>query len=384
MKLFAALILMYSCIGIAKELPTKEDIISLTNISGEQDENLSTVTATFSKPPTYTKVGIEDHGSFVQILLPNMIATQAGEFFEGNSTEVKKIAMFQRTPTTAAIRLFVNNKAHLVKQATEVSILGNRLIASINEKKLKQLAERNKKDEVTNLIEKTKLSEVIKNTSVDKSISQPATLIKGKKTSSEAIITNKKLTIIAGFLALMLVIALTVFTLRSRIKKLVSKSSKKDEAIKLINLLDSQKLNQKQTLQVVSIEGQKILLSVSDENVSFMTNLDQPRPQSPRVREGRQIERVQTAQPKQLADLPARKKQNVVQVKRASATAQENKPKIRKAVPISTSKKTPGASSSINIAIGEDGVKDLSDETGDIEDVTKMIREKLRQFSKQN
>ena len=381
--LFISLFFTQQLVG--KDLPLKKTLINLVEVQGTQEKSESVVTAIFSKELPYTDVKVEDHGSFIQILLPDTIATQAGEFFDGNSSEVKKIATFQRSSDISAIRLFVKNKAHLVKDSLDVTVMGNRLIATIDEKELLAKVEQDKTNEAALLAKETKLEKIIAETEVSKNIEEPAALVQGTTATSlaKSDLLSGKLSIIAAFFAGLLLIMVITLAFRSKIKALFRKQTREEREKKLISILDSQKLNNKQSLQVVSIEGQKIVLAVSDDSVSFMTNLTpapvlaranapQPAmaPAPARVSQPRQLTSQVAAKP-----TPRRASANI----QASVKPAQQKPQIDTidAPKATTTKK------SINVAITDTGVNDLDSEVKNVDDVTRMIREKLKQFSSQ-
>lgn len=118
------------------DAPADASVTTLLNVESESDSAMSIVTATLSLAPKWRKLAIEDHGSFVQITLPGTIIPKPGTFFAGAGNYVKKAAVFQANTTDGALRIFTSVSAALVRDVSSVEVLGERVIVTIDHKKL--------------------------------------------------------------------------------------------------------------------------------------------------------------------------------------------------------------------------------------------------------
>ncbi len=115
---------------------------AIAKIDGESDKTVSIVTVALTGRPEWANPVVEDHGTFVQVLLPATIVPAPGTFLDANSPYITKIAAFQvpnattGQPTDAAVRLFVNRDAAAVKQALISEILADRVVVTLDHKKL--------------------------------------------------------------------------------------------------------------------------------------------------------------------------------------------------------------------------------------------------------
>jgi len=117
----------------------KPDAIVLNKVESEVENDLTLVTAKLSAQPAWKQLEVEDHGTFLQIKMPNTAIVTSGEFLDGNGPFLKKIASFQVTENDGALRLFLNQDAAKAKLATTAEILGERVVITIDHKKLEQL-----------------------------------------------------------------------------------------------------------------------------------------------------------------------------------------------------------------------------------------------------
>jgi flagellar protein FliO/FliZ len=127
----------------SKTLPASTSggsMMTIGGIDGESDDAMSLINIRFVRKPSWTKLNeVQEHGSFLQIVLPNTIVPNPGEFYEGNSPYIQKIAAFQLTPNSAGVRLFTTENAAKTKQAANVELLGKRLVFTIDHVHMKEL-----------------------------------------------------------------------------------------------------------------------------------------------------------------------------------------------------------------------------------------------------
>jgi hypothetical protein len=97
------------------------------------------VTVRLNNKPQWNEVALEEHGTFLQIKLPKTQIPASGEFIDGNGPYLKKIATFQLQDDDGALRFFLSLDASKAKMATSAELLGDRLVITIDHKKIEQL-----------------------------------------------------------------------------------------------------------------------------------------------------------------------------------------------------------------------------------------------------
>ena len=72
---------------------SENTLITLGEIDGESTSNLSLVTIRLDQTPSWKTLGpIQNHGSFLQIVLPGTIVPEPGKFYDGGNSYLPKIA----------------------------------------------------------------------------------------------------------------------------------------------------------------------------------------------------------------------------------------------------------------------------------------------------
>ncbi len=122
--------------GASSQTGIEPAIRSLVKVESDADAHTSTVTAVLNRPFSSSKPSLEDHGTFLQISLPDTIIPESGKFQDGNSPFIRKIATFQTTSNDGAVRLFTSKNAAKTREAATVDVLGERIIVTIDHKKL--------------------------------------------------------------------------------------------------------------------------------------------------------------------------------------------------------------------------------------------------------
>lgn len=153
----SALVLVLLVVGF-NSIAAFAQSTSIARIDGESDKAVSLVTVGLSNRPEWSdaeSLKIEDHGTFVQVVLPGTVVPSPGTFLDANSPVITKIAAFQVTNATsgqatdAAIRLFVNQDAAQVRQALVAELMADRVIVTLDHKKLTGITEKSKVASVT-------------------------------------------------------------------------------------------------------------------------------------------------------------------------------------------------------------------------------------------
>jgi flagellar biogenesis protein FliO len=356
----------------AEEKPTKSGAPTLGSVTTEVEGDMTIITARMNNSPDWKDVVVEEHGTFLQVKLPGTIIPSSGEFIDGNGPFLKKIATFQIGDSDGAIRLFVNQDGAKAKLATTAEVLGDRIVMTIDHKKLEQLIAppaKAKSDAPT-------AADVIAKTSVESSQPAPSDLISAAGTIQGESKPNSKsepvqhlynkLTKVAGFCAALFFAFLAVHQLRTKKGKKRSSSLATDEIEPAtLKILSTINLGQKQRLSLVQVGSQQVLLGVSSESINMLTTIES-RPTASFASQLQMANPNAEIRLKAPDELPQQRPQ-----RRTLPTGINSS--------TTSSKGNASASSSINIAIDDDGprvttTKSVKKE----EDITRILRDRLR------
>lgn len=390
--------------GKPSKAPAAPKLVTIGEIDGESDAKMTIVNVRLDKAPVgQSSFEVQDHGSFLQLNLKDAIVPEPGKFFDGSNPYLPKIAVFQVGANEAGIRFFASKNTAKIKQALSAEALGNRIMLTIDNAKLEALlAETPANVELVGppgelATNKTPTADaIIAQTQVSKDIPEPAALFKGDakanadaKLASGGLDLRSKLisvTIFCG--ALFGLLGLTWIAKPYLRRKAAAKGLVQDAGITMKSLA-SLPMGARQKIQLVQVGNQQILLGVGPDNVTFLTTIGAsgapttfaaaPAPQAipqsfTRMLEGREGA-VDLKQAPVLKKIPGNDPETLAAPK--TPIAPERK--------VETAKISGGR---INVSVGEDGVKNLGRKTaaksdeGDgqkaIDDVTRMIREKLK------
>lgn len=407
--------------GVPKETAApvveKTDVgATITAMEIESDTANTAVTVKLSHEASWPNLDVEDHGTFLQVKFPSTTVTKSGEFIDGKGPYVAKLAVFQVADGEAAVRIFLKRDANLVKTATKVDVLGSRVMVFIDH----------------GLLEKIGITEHLAKATVppregpaEASAPDPAPT----KPESFANLTgipaapkqkhdvlNEKLEVAAMFSGFMLMGLLAVLGLKRFMKKRSRGSIAEDTPA--IKTLANYPISPKQKLTLIQIGDEKILLAVNQNSVSFLTNLaarnsyaaqanlplQQALPREALPREVLAATR-RSAEPS-FETLPERSKPDAQA--RSSVKSQfgnkllaEKEPASHLRLKEQAPAKAPAKPASrIQVAIDDSGITDLNSgkttvkraaasaspakQNQSIEDVTALIRRKLRDLPAKN
>lgn len=383
------------------DLEAVSNMVSLGEIDSEADDKLTNVNVRLDTKPQWTEVGeIQDHGSFLQVILPDVLVPESGKFIESQSPYIKKIAVFQLNQKDAGIRFFVAADAAVTKQATSVALLDKRVVLTIDHAKLKALLPTTAVATATTATAES----VIAKTEVDKSIAAPADIVKnGKEPAkvSTSVDLREKLTNAAIFSGAMLMLLALSLMAKPYFRRRAAKHAGTTEQQVSMKTLANLPIAARQRLQLVQIGDERILIGVSPDSINYITTVGkqaysaQPM-QVPRTF-GKLIEDAQAAEAIEMRQQRPMLKNiegnDEASFRQAPSPAVPKLPpprakteraeKVAPPAPAPSLKNRPVRAQRVNIAVGEDGVKDLSrrpsdDDPKSIDDVTRLIREKLK------
>jgi flagellar biogenesis protein FliO len=393
-------------------------LLTLGHIDGEVDGNLTTMTIRLDKEPTWTKLSeVQDHGSFLQLILPGTLVPEPGKFFDGGNKIIPKIAAFQLTPSDAGIRLFVNKNAAKVKQAMMAETLGSRIILTIDNALLNGLMSENElRAEIVGPPAPRELTaeQVIAKTEVRHDEPAPSERLKAELkskivgSSGSSFDFSEKLTQVALFSAVMLILLLVSRFFKPFLRRRAASAGDfNPEPPVTIKTLASLNLASRQKVSLLQVGGEKILIGITPENVSFLTTIGASQniattTKAIGVMPTRAAQAAITGATQDFSTVLANSEDTIAMQPTPQPRRPAPKPPVVKSPPTdipNTSVRTsvkPKASTAnrINIAIDEDGIKNVAanrptvkppvssndNPAGQaaIDDVTRMIREKLK------
>ena len=396
---------------------TTPSLMTLGYIDGEVEGNLTTMTIRLDKEPNWNHLSeIQDHGSFLQLVLPGTLVPEPGKFFDGGNKIIPKIAAFQITPSDAGIRLFVNKNAAKVKQAMMAETLGSRIVLTIDNALLTGLmSETELRAEIVGPPAPPALTaeQVIAKTEVKHDEPAPSERLKadlnpkviGSATSNFDF--REKLTQVALFSAVMLIMLLVSRFFKPLLKRRAANTGDfNPEPPLTIKTLASLNLASRQKVSLLQVGSEKFLIGITPENVSFLTTIGASQNTGPTAKA---IGVMQT-RGTQATITGATQDFSTVLANSEDTIAMQTTPQPRRPLPPTPVVKSPAVeplptarttakpkapvANRINIAIDEEGIKNVvqnrqpvksASSANDnpagqaaIDDVTRMIREKLK------
>lgn len=402
---------------------------SIVTIEGESDKALSIVTVALAGKPDWASPSVEDHGTFVQILLPSTIVPSPGTFLDANSPYITKIAAFQvpnattGQPTDAAVRLFVNRDAAAVKQALVSEILTDRVVVTLDHKKLDaalasagQIANPSASDSKIETGNAPTPAELVRIESDQKIDSAPPLESSWSTVGVKVPDLSNKLAIVSGFSLFMLALLgivykwrrLNPFSQRAResagnpirfkniIKHRVPESEDGDDfardTVKMtMKTISSMAVGPRQKLTLVQVGNETVLLSISPTGVQFLTNVSNGSNRIPsydmtQVQGSRQIERLPEAKSKSFEE-----RIDHDDLEEAFAAATQGLTDVQKPVPAKSplrvsARQGATVTKKVRVAVTDQGITNLETSetspsqaaTKPSDDITRLIREKLR------
>lgn len=384
LRFFAVVLLMFGTRLYSQETPASPTLMMMGPIDGESDQKSSIITVRYDSKPGFPKPKVEAMGSFIQVTLPNTMVPKPGQFVEANSPYIRKFAAFQLDEQTAGLRLFVTKEAAHLAGAVTTDILENRVVIMLDHAEAeKQLLAHFDGVPVTG---GPTAEEVVQKTEVRSDIPDPAkTQVAAKEAAVKPQATpavaaaapswsdglQEKLVMVTIFMAVMLALMIGMKSWRRVMTKMPG-APVQDYSLKT---LATHAVGPKQKLTVVQVGQEQILLGVSPDNINFLTSLRNPSDPQPRVAIDPAMFQKQ-ALPK---EPPLRR----------SGPVLDDVPPRPAARPRSTPKsELPEPGSAIAYGISDQGIKNMKsssrqpEEPSSVDDVTRMIRKKLRDLPK--
>ena len=344
-------------------------VMSLGNITTEVEGDLTIITARLNKSPDWKEIALEEHGTFLQIKLPQTQIPASGEFLEGNGPFLRKMATFQLPEEDGALRLFLNQDAAKAKLATTAELLGDRVIITIDHKKLEQLIA-----PPAAKVEPTSADEIIAKTTVDKGTQAPSDIIAGSSKPSKETVKEAtpgfdlqgQVTKVAAFCGGLFILLIGAHIARLKRRKVRSNfsSSENFEPVAM-RVLSNISIGQKQKLTLVQVGGQQILLGVGPESINLITTIES------RSKQSNFAGHLQAANPNAEIRLKAPEEISPPRPAKRTMTASNSTTNIRVEGPIKGGR--------VNIGVGEDGPRNMNAQPmRKDDDITRLLRDRLR------
>lgn len=377
--------------------------LMVEGISSESNDKMSIATIKLNSKPDMPNVDLEDHSSFLQIRLPNTITAESGRFYDGSGPYIAKIAAYQVNPTDTIIRLFLTKSATAIKEATDAQILNKRIVVTIDHNAAR------KADHVAETIaakiptevpssappvaatlpvtaSSAALEKVEANTLPTAPVPPVAEKIENAKDDAVNISSlsnlDKKLNMLALASLIFFVLFFGFMTLRRIYRGRRAGTLSKD--VITMQVLHNLAISPKQRLSLVQVGNERLLLAISPDQVSLISTIANP-----------EVSRMPAMQPMHSPSAPAITQS---QAPRKMMAPPPPAPRVAAPRPVAQTH-TPSAEAAvepkinprkINYAISDDGITELKvpgragkqNSNQAIDDVTKMIREKLKNLPK--
>lgn len=342
---------------------SRSSALTLGAVTTDVDGDLTIVTARLNRSPDWKNLELEEHGTFLQVKLPNTHVPASGEFLDGSGPFLRKLASFQTGVDDGALRLFINQDAAKAKLASSAELLGDRIVITIDHKKLEQLISSND-SKIAPAAAQPAVSNNAQATAASPIAAQSNASTTEAKRSTELPSQNlyTQLTKGAAVCAILFIALLCAQFLRAR-KIRRGGIAKNGDYLEpaTMRVLSTIPIGQKQKLTLVQVGGQQLLLGVTSESINLLTQIDS-RPSVAQFSKA-----LENANPNAEIKLKNPAELNAP-TKRQPLTASTVKPRTL----------GPTKGSNINVAIGEDGPVNVRGNSKKDDDITKILRDRLR------
>ena len=287
-------------------------------LKAESTEEASLVTVELDKKSEVKIPAAEAHSTFVQIILPAVKSELTGEFFDGNSPFIRKVALFS-VDEGVGIRLFTSQDPKTIVGSLSIQPLAERIlihldhktvpppltgIPSIEEVVANIEVDRDIADPAAKILglakaetspekELAKTEPVVSKSKLEKDTSKvataeptkiteeaPSTAIEGLTNINTSKLLENKMTYVTVF-----VIFFIVFIVGSMLtKRILSGGLRKPASNKLDSELypiANYQVGPRQKITLLKIENQKVLIGVSADQINYLTTIDPSEKQPP-------------------------------------------------------------------------------------------------------
>ena len=235
----------------------------IKDLKSESDNESSLISVMLKGQVSKKNIEIEEHGTFIQIKIPNATVLEPGKFYEGNSPFIRKIAIFDLNSNVAGIRLFVTQETSSIVGSVSTEVLKDRVLIHLNHRTVKALDSESIAKPATVVskkeIESTNAAQHVKNALSTKSVSHSS--------------LKEKLIYTSVISGIFLLLGLCSLVMKRFIPR--RKDSNGDVLLSPMKTLATHPLAPKQNLTLVEVASQKILLAVSPDGISYLTTIEE-------------------------------------------------------------------------------------------------------------
>lgn len=237
MRLYFMLLALTTGTALALDQPIK-----LTDVSGGAIGKSTLITLKLSAVPAWHEVEVQSRGGFLEFKLPNIVAVDAGGFYDIDSPYVLKLMPVQVTADFTSLRMFVQESGHVVQAATTTEVAGKQIFITIDHRQLEK-----------NLVTATA-------SRVDGIADTPV--------QSTGTFTEKMQQIGIGLLIVAGLIMILFWLWRVAV--FLSQKRKEDKDVLPLQTICQLHLTRGQKLCLVEVYGQKMLLAVSSDRTEVL------------------------------------------------------------------------------------------------------------------
>jgi flagellar biogenesis protein FliO len=377
--------------------------LTLGKVDAETTPEMSVVNIRLNSKPTWKTVSVKEHGSYLQVDLPGTIIPQSGTFYDGSGPHIKKIGSFQMGERDGAIRIFTAGDNTVIAKATTAEVLEDRVIVTVDHSKLIAASASAREDKGPSTpASSLSADQVIAGTQVTPDTS-PSDFLK-KQTplviGSNAPDFRGRFLAVGLFSTFMLMSLLGVWLLKPYFARR-GRGRGKPAPEAAMRMLATLPLSAKQKLALIQVGQEQILVAVGPESTNLITTLKTsaiaPRPDFTKMLEEADASdqsptRASLVEMKPALGLPAAASAPRAPISRtpqkvfddADMPADENAGSIKGMLSASNTKKKSGR---LNIAVGDDGIREIPAATAPragsekaIKDLTRQIRDRLKEI----
>lgn len=280
-----------STIALAATDSAPQPPVSLVRMEAEADDKLTMVTLRLSGKSHAGSLSVEEHGTFLQIVVPQAIVASPGEFVDAAGPYVRKMAAFQIRPSDAGVRLFVSEAAEAVAPASKVDVFDDRVVVSIDHASIQAHLAQSKiaaadSQDPAKIVAATEVSAVPAPASLiaeDKAGNAVEAEVAGTAAESASKLnplSPQVLQRVGLFLGALMLLALAAARLAPYLR---NRRVAKEAAAQTMRTVATFALMPKQNLTLIEVCDQKILLAVSPSGVQYITTIEPRPPSSVRV-----------------------------------------------------------------------------------------------------
>lgn len=353
-----------------KQASQPSNQLILSSVDTESTKDSSIVSILFNDSITNDSVALSEHGSFIQIEIKGSQAAKPGTFIDSTSPYFKKIAIFQPDENSSSIRIF-SEHSDLIKKMAKLDVIERRVVLTLGHSEMESALQ-------------PVAAAPAQPTEADAAMALAATQISEESKSKVAALTTPTLAVasesnlaksmsrVSLLIAVLMILGLVAFYMKGVIKSRRSSSNPADTIT--MKRLSSMALNTKQQLSLIEVGGEKLLLAISNDQVSLLTHI-QGNQEKIRVTPTNPITEISTS-PQRKALLPMQSR-NQPQTEQPITT---RKTMFESSLTNDGSDKKSQKGSRINLKIDDQGAKQNSDSA--IRDVTDIIRQKMKDLPK--